>query len=212
MAKPDVTSSRLPPHKNGGVGSDIYGARRLTLATLVQRAFEHSGIPWFLDAGTLLGAHREGVQIPHDDDFDTAVYLPSFEEKDLVELNALIAQRLPDPYQVRIVTSYARKLEIFDPASEVFELPPQYLGADFHTVTVDVQVMTDASDGVVYLHDMLDHVRVPRNAIVPTGEITLEGHLFECPHDVVRFLEVQYGYLGVEAVYDPKSRKYIKER
>ena len=205
-----MTSSRLPPHKTGGHGSDIYGARRLTLATLVQRAFEHSGIPWFLDAGTLLGAHREGVQIPHDDDFDTAVYLPSFEEKDLVELNTLIAQRLPDPYQVRIVTSYACKLEIFDPASEVFELPPQYLGADFHTVTVDVQVMTDASDGVVCLHDMLDHVRVPKHAIAPTGEIMLDGHMFSCPHAVVRFLEAQYGYIGSDAHFDTRTKLYVK--
>lgn len=205
-------SSRLPPHKAGGVGSDIYGARRLALAKLVKPAFEHTGMAWFLDAGTLLGAYRDGAQIPHDDDFDTAVYLPAFGDEDLRALHTQVAATLPDPYRVRIVTSYARKLEVFDPASDIFELPPQYLGADFHAVTVDIQIMTDASDGVVYLHDMLEHVRVPKNAIIPTGEITLEEHLFDCPHDIVRFLEPQYGYLGADAVYDPESRKYVKER
>jgi hypothetical protein len=207
-----VTSANPPPHKTRGVGSDIYGARRLALAKLVKPAFEHTGIAWFLDAGTLLGAYRDGVQIPHDDDFDTAVYLPEFGAGDLIALRSQVAETLPDPYQVRIVTSYAQKLEIFDPASDNFELPPQYLGADFHTVTVDIQIMTDASDGAVYLHDMLEHVRVPQNAIIPTREITLEGHQFPCPHDIVRFLEPHYGYLGADAVYDSKSRKYAKDR
>ncbi len=202
--------TRLPPHKAGGVGNDVYGPSRVALAKLIKPVLDRIGVMWFLDAGTLLGAYRNGKQISHDDDFDIAAYLPGFKDEELTALHTKIAAALPDPYQIRIVTSYARKLEIFDPASSTFELPPQYGGADFHTVTVDIQIMTDANDGAVYLHDMLCHVRVPKDAIAPIGEITCEGQLFNCPHDIVRFLEAQYGYIGADAVYDPQAKCYVK--
>jgi hypothetical protein len=201
---------KLPPHKACGVGNDIYGISRVELAKFVKPVLNQIGITWFLDAGTLLGAYRNGKQIPHDDDFDIAAYLPTFVDEDLTAMHMKIAALLPDPYQIRAVTSYARKLEIFDATSDTFELPPQYGGADFHTVTVDIQIMTDASDGVVYLHDMLGHVRIPKDAIAPIGEITCEGQLFNCPHDIVRFLEAQYGYIGVDAIYDPQAKSYVK--
>ena len=200
-----------PEHKASGVGADIHGAARLELATLVKLALDEAELTWFLDGGTLLGAYRSGTQIAHDDDFDTAVYMPTFHDEDLDALRSKISASVPAPYQVRAVTSYARKIEIYDPASATFVLPPQYAGADFHTVTVDVQVMTDAAGGhVVYLHDMLDHVRVPKGAIVPTGEIALEGHTFNSPRDIVGFLEAQYGCIDSDAVFDPQTRKYVK--
>jgi LicD family len=209
----DATEERvraLPPHKAGGVGADIFGAARLTLAKLVQPALNLADLTWYLDGGTLLGAHRSGEQIAHDDDFDIAAYLPDFRDDDLEGIRRKIAARLPAPYATRIVTSYARKVEIFDSGSETFLLPPAYRGADFHVVTVDVQIMTDAPDGVRYLHDMLDHVRVPKDAIAPTGQIMLEGHMFRCPHEVVCFLEAQYGYIGSDAHFDASSKMYVK--
>jgi hypothetical protein len=202
--------TKLPDHKARGVGADIYGADRLELAKLVKPILNAAGLTWYLDAGTLLGAYRSGTQIAHDDDFDTAAYLPDFKDDDLAAIKLKIAAALPEPYQIRVVTSYARKVEIYDPASDTFVLPPQYGGADFHTVTVDVQIMTDAPDGVVYLHDMLGHVRVPKETIAPTGEIELEGHLFNSPCDVVGFLEAQYGYIGADALFDKQTKKYVK--
>jgi hypothetical protein len=200
----------LPPHKARSVGNDIYGLLRIELAKIVKPVLDQIGVTWFLDAGTLLGTYRNGKQIPHDDDFDIAAYLPRFKDNDLTALHTKIAALLPAPYQIRVVTSYARKLEIFDATSDTFELPPQYGGSDFHTVTVDIQIMTDTSDGIVYLHDMLGHVRVPQDAIIPTSKSMCEGQLFNCPHDIVRFLEAQYGYIGIDATYDPQTKFYVK--
>ena len=200
----------IPAHKARGVGADVFGDRRLALAKIVQPALNATGLAWYLDAGTLLGAYRDGEQIAHDDDFDIAVYIPDYGDDDLEAIRWKLADALPAPYETRVVTSYAHKVEIFDATSETFQLPAAYRGADFHVVTVDVQVMTDAKDGVRYLHDMLDHVRVPKSAIAPTGEITLEGHSFSCPHAVVRFLEAQYGYIGRDAHFDTKTKLYVK--
>lgn len=199
-----------PAHKSGGVGADIYGADRLALAKLVEPALNHAGLNWYLDGGTLLGAHRTGTQIAHDDDFDIAAYVSSFRDGDLTAIRSSIADALPSAFEVRVVTSYARKIEVYDPRSATFELPVQYRGADFHTVTVDVQLMADAPNGVVYLHDLLGHVSVPKDAIFPTGEIELEGHRFASPCDVVRFLEAQYGYIGSDARFDPQTKRYVK--
>ena len=202
--------SALPAHKAHGVGADIFGAARLALAKLVQPALNAADLTWYLDAGTLLGAYRSGEQIAHDDDFDIAAYVPDFQNDDLEAIRRKIAATLPAPYETRVVTSYARKVEVFDSRSKTFLLPPAYQGADFRVVTVDVQIMTDAAGGVRYLHDMLDHVRVPKHAIAPTGEIMLDGHMFSCPHAVVRFLEAQYGYIGSDAHFDTRTKLYVK--
>jgi hypothetical protein len=205
--------TEIPEHKPRNVGNDLYGAARLELAKLVKMALDGAGVVWFLDGGTLLGAHRNAQLIPHDDDFDIAAYFPDFEgQRDLVALEQVMKPVLPEPYRIRIVTSYASKLEIYDPTSDCYLLPmPYYKGADFHTVTVDVQVMTNEPDGdVVYLHDMLQHVRVPKDAIEPTGRIVCAGIAFNCPHRTVRFLEAQYGYIGADARYDKQTKMYVK--
>lgn len=212
--RPHEPTMEIPDHKPRNVGSDIYGAARLELAKLVKAALDATGVVWFLDGGTLLGAYRNGKQIPHDDDFDIAAYLPSYSgEQDLIALSRVLTRLVPAPYEIRPVTSYASKLEIFDPASTSYALPmPQYKAADYHTVTVDVQVMTNAPDGlVVYLHDMLEHVRVPEDATVPIGQIDCDGVAFNCPHHPARFLQAQYGYIGADARYDKRTRMYVKE-
>jgi hypothetical protein len=208
-----MSGIEIPEHKARDVGSDIYGAARLQLATLVKVALDEAGVVWFLDGGTLLGAYRNGEQIAHDDDFDMAIHVSDFGgEKDLVALAKRMAPYLPAPYEIRTVTSYASKLEVFDCTSRTYLLATgHYHGADFHTVTVDVQVMTDAADGrVVYLHDMLQQVRVPRDAIDPTGKIVCGGVGFNAPHDPLRFLEAVYGYIGTDARYDERTRMYVR--
>lgn len=208
-----MTQPKIPDHKPKGVGNDLHGEARLELAKLVRDALNRIGAVWYLDAGTLLGAWRSQSLIPHDDDFDTAIYLPNFSgEEDLFELKTEIERSLPDPYTVRVVTSYAMKVEIFDPSSDCYLLPmPYYRGADFHTVTVDIQVMTDSDDGsVVYLHDMLDHVKVPKDCLEPTGEIVCVGATFASPFDVVGFLEALYGYTGADCEFDTETKKYVK--
>ena len=201
----------IPPHKARNVGNDIFGEARLELAKLVKPLLNDSGTTWFLDGGTLMGAYRDGKFIPHDDDFDTAAYFPVYQESDLVELMHNIKRELPNPYDIRLVTSYAQKLEIFDTTSDRYLLPSaKYKGADFHTVTVDIQVMTDQEGSAVYLHDMLKHIRVPINSLRPTGEIECEGELFNSPKDTKNFLTALYGYLGADSKYDPTTKKYVK--
>lgn len=205
--------SNRPAHKPDGVGNDVYGSARLALAEIVAAALSALPVVWFLDGGTLLGAHRCGKQIPHDDDFDLALYEAQFAGlDDLCALREAMLPRLPAPYEIRTVTSYASKLEVYDPASEIYRLHGRaYQNADFHCVTVDIQIMTLAAPGVAkYLHDSLGHVRVPIDAIAPTGKIEVDGAVFACPNHPRRFLEAQYGYIGADARYDVATKMYVR--
>jgi hypothetical protein len=211
--RPSQDKPELPPYKKENVGNDIYGEKRLVLAKIVGDFFKTTDITWFLDGGTLLGAYRNGSFIAHDDDFDTAIYFPQYRgPEDLGKLKRELEEFLPDPYAVRLVTSYAHKLEVFDKTSRQYKLPEHfYKGANFHTVTVDLQVMTDKDDSVVYLHDLLEHVKVPKATIEPTGKIQCEGITFNSPHLVNDFLKALYGYIGEDSKYDPKTKLYVKK-
>ena len=209
----DRQQAKLPAHKAKDVGNDVYGDARLVLAKQVTSVLNEGALTWFLDGGTLLGAYRMGRVLPQDDDFDTAVYLPDYQgEQDLAELVRDLEAAISPQYRVRVLSSYAHKVEIYDPTSRCYSLPSdEYKGADFHTVTVDIQVMTDGpDDSVVYLHDMLSTVFVPAKTLQPRGEIECDGTVFSCPGDIKGFLGAQYGYLGTDAEFDPLTKRYVR--
>ena len=66
---------------------------------------------WFIESGTLLGAFRSGKFIPHDDDFDIGVFWPENALEHLFALHEVLVNRLPEPLQCRLVTSYCKKIE-----------------------------------------------------------------------------------------------------
>ncbi len=209
----DTEQAKLPAHKAKDVGNDIYGDARFALAKRVMNVLNEGLLTWTLDGGTLLGAYRMGRVLPLDDDFDTAIYLPNYQgEQDLIELVRDLEAAVSPQYRVRMLTSYAHKIEVYDPTSRCYLLPSdEYKGADFHTVTVDIQVMTDGpGDSIVYLHDMLSTVFVPANTLQPTSEIECDGAVFSCPRDIEGFLGAQYGYLGSDAEFDPLTKRYVR--
>ena len=209
-------SSKEDPRKLQGAGCDIWGDKRLALALKTKEILKSLEHPWFIESGTLLGAWRSGKFIAHDDDFDIALFLTSRWEEELTAVQDTLAQELPAPYKVRRVSTYSDKLEIFDPTQGVyFLLGPQYNGADYHFVTIDLQVYIPSPLGKgktvpLYRATPKSHrVIVNTTDVLPLGTIVVEGEKFPAPANVEAFLTEMYGYLGNGAQFCKETGKYL---
>ena len=102
---------------------DKYGDARMKLALFVRdNVLDQLNIPWTIENGTLLGAWRNGKFILHDDDFDIALF---FETDPIPRVPAMlnkVQQLLPAPYKARYVSSYADKIEVYDPTYGEYSL------------------------------------------------------------------------------------------
>ena len=146
------------PIKNTLSTNTIYGKYRIILAKIVRDILNKQDINWFIESGTLLGAWRNNKLLEKDDDFDMAIIIENetYLDDRLDQLNTTINNLLPDGYKSRIVNSYCHKLEIYEEKYGKYILDdPKYNGADFHHVTVDLQVYC-LKDNIVYTVEVLD--------------------------------------------------------
>lgn len=197
-----------PAHKQADSGCDIYGARRLRLAQLLLPLLPGC----WIENGTLLGAMRSGAFIPHDDDLDLAVLVEGSLESTLSTLTMQL-KALPPPYCVRTVNTYADKLEVYDPTAGKYALPPSLYGAaDYHHVSVDIQLYQEEADGRIRaLYRSSPHCTViPRTVLLPLSSIVLEGVTFPCPRNVTAYLTATYGDISETAVFDPATGLYAQ--
>lgn len=149
-----------------------YGPKRVVAAKAVLNALEpkKSEFQVFLDAGTLLGAHRNGKMLPHDDDFDLGVYVPDGES-----LNAVLDKTLPKQYEARIVDSYCKKVEVYQPQFGKYP----FRDTDYHNVSVDITPYVDDGDGNLSVpHYRYEWFRTRKN-ILPLSSIMYEGETFQ---------------------------------
>lgn len=193
--------------KNPESGNDRYGAQRQALADEVILILqEHCPTIWFLDGGTLLAAYRTGHQIPHDDDFDLAIILADVAQ--LTKITTVLNKFLTHPRKARMITSYAHKIEVYDPSWGSYHLPENYNGADFHNVTVDLQTYLQEETTVRPLYYLRKSSKHNMEDILPIREIKLEGKLYKAPKETKTFLTKVYGCIEEGAKYDPTTGKY----
>ena len=124
--------------KNPDAGCDKYGKYRLELALELKKILNELTFIWFIENGTLLGAYRNNKFIAHDDDFDIAILISDLKQIDTIFSS--IKNLLPKKYDLRLISSYSNKIEVFNPLYGNYILPgPQYNNRDYHYVTVDLQ-------------------------------------------------------------------------
>ncbi len=208
-------------YKNPQSGMDRYGEHRLKLAVLLRdTVLNHLGFPWIIENGTLLGAWRNGKFIPHDDDFDIAMFFEDDAKSQLEELKKKIKLLLPFQYDIRLITTYTDKFEIFDASHGSYVYDPSFGNPDpdvpkypsllYHHVTVDIQPYQHIAN--IYRSLYRNHPRLIEyncNDIIPLGSITLEGEVFQAPGNVEAVLKSVYGSLSSKAKYDKKLGKYV---
>lgn len=196
------------------IGADKWGPERLALAVHLRDDVLPDDWVVFMENGTLLGSFRDGKQIPHDDDFDLAVVID-----DPAEVGAMMATlsgRLRHPYKVRRVDTYADKFEVYDPHSGNYPLlGPGYGNADFHCVTVDLQLYLRQGTCLRCLYyrepngDRTEGETYPLSVVLPPTTSPIDGEEFPAPAQVERFLVSRYGCLDRDAVLDRSTGKYL---
>lgn len=202
-----------------------YGAHRVALAKHIVKFFDRLGIRWFIDTGTLLGAYRNGRMLPHDDDFDIGVM---GSEKLLQVIYQKLKKRshmFGETIEVICVDSYCKKVEVFDTKFGKYELDCGRYGTnDYHNVTVDIQLYstppsikqedlkpTTKVTLEYYKDNLMDNVKLKVGQIIPYSTIIYEDIAWSAPHQVTSYLKSHYGYIGPNAIFDPKTMKYKEQ-
>tara|TARA_B110000211_G_C14043267_1_gene537743 strand:+ start:137 stop:760 length:624 start_codon:yes stop_codon:yes gene_type:complete len=196
--------------KKPDAGCDRYGKQRLDLAVYLRdNILNKISNVSFIENGTLLGAWRNGKFIKHDDDFDFAVLINSYDNVN--KIFKFIQNNLVDKYQCRLITNYSTKIEILDDSFGKYKLlGPQYKNADFHYVTIDLQFYMKKNN----MYESMYYISVKKDIIhekiiIPTSKIMLENELFNAPNKTEIFLKEIYGSLDINAKYNSKTGFYI---
>jgi phosphorylcholine metabolism protein LicD len=56
----------------------------------------------------------------------------------------------------------------------------------------------------------VDTFFIPAEVIFPLNQIAFEGDVYPCPARVQEYLEIQYGYIGEGAVWNPELNRWIQ--
>ena len=197
--------------KTPGTGMDVWGKQRLELGIMLRdKVLNVLNIPWVVENGTLLGAYRSGRFIPHDDDFDIALFFESNPTEIVPDILSKLKQLLPAPYEARHVSTYAQKIEVYDPTYGRFTLcGPRYNGADFYYVGADLQFYQRFGNIYRWLYFIQQNVvEIPVKTLFPLRSVTLESQTFQAPNDVQNYLKCQYGSISPIAKFNPSTGWY----
>ena len=148
------------------------------LQELLRIINEDLGRPAFLAYGTLLGAVRSGKFIGHDTDADIAIYSRHENPADIARESFLVQRHLS-----RLGWRSRRQSGAF---VQVWNGPD---ASDLRKI----DIFTAYHVGEWLAVNRWVRAKVPREAMLPLGEVTLEGMTFPAPHDPGAVLAATYG-------------------
>jgi hypothetical protein len=154
--------------------AELIDATHRVLVDLTERC----GLDAYLCYGGLLGAARSGRMIGHDSDLDLAFLSKYSHPFDIIQ-ETRAAERTMASLGWQVVRMSAANFKIWVPLPSGKRAGVDVFGS-FHVN--DHFHITGSLRG-----------RLDRDAIVPFGEIDLEGVSFPAPADLERFLEFTYG-------------------
>lgn len=180
------------------------------LLSVLANVLNGAKIEYWIDQGTLLGAYRSGKFIARDSDADIAIR----NEEQFESLLQLLTSELPDIYGCERKGSHCKGYRIWLKSGGMFK--GSYEGREIEWPLV-------ACDAMFYQYNPRDETYVqqyegfgvntcffPRETIFPLDQIEFEGSMYPCPARVEEYLEIQYGYIGEGAIWNPDIARWVK--
>jgi hypothetical protein len=187
------------------------------------------GVKWFISDGTLLGWYRLKAMIPHDYDLDLAIL-----EEDVQKVWKN-RHKLPSDVVLDNVGSADQSETIwvtddvsipFDPASKSAKklgaykttLPPKPKDGPVFVweACIDIQTYRREPDGWHNNYNLngldLGATTFPNDVIFPLIKTSFERMDVYIPNKAEQWLELNYGYLGEDAVWDAETSKYKRRQ
>ena len=188
---------------------EIHPRIREMLST-VAKILNAAGIEYWIDQGTLLGAYRSGQFIARDSDADLAIRSAEHFEA----LAPLLNSELPDIYGWERKGSHCNGYRIWLKSGgtfkgswkgKVIEWPLVACDAMFYQFDAHEQAYVQQYEGFG-----VEECFYPQATIFPLGQIEFEGSMYPCPARTREYLEIQYGYIGEGAIWDPEAARWVK--
>lgn len=208
--------------------ADILKPYRLYVLKQVADLLTKLGVSWFITDGTLLGWYRNKSMISHDTDIDTIIM-----EKDML---CIWKNRhlLPNDLEMKCNDPGSDDLSFqwcsddrcipFDPSKhtgakqllvKMKDLPlsmPEDRKVFWWVAHVDLYTCRLEDDGY-HLNDQRWHYPLgikafPESCFLPVQKAKFEEIDVFVPRNPLQYLELQYGYIGENAVFDEATKLY----
>ena len=165
---------------------------------------------YWIDQGTLLGAYRHGKFIERDSDTDIAIK----NEVQFEDLHGLLKSKLPDIYDIERKGNHCKGYRIWLKNGGTFKGTFEGRVIQWPMVCCDAMFYKYNEQDKTYVQQYdgfgVETSFFPEAMIFPLNQIEFEGSMYPCPTRLEEYLEIQYGYIGDGAYWDPDINRWAK--
>ena len=180
------------------------------LLSVLSDIFNSANIEYWIDQGTLLGAYRNGKFISRDSDIDIAIS----NEEQFESLYEILKSRLPNNYDCERKGSHCRGYRIWLKTGGTFKGTFEGREIQWPLVCCDVMFYQYNKQDKTYVQQYhgfgVETFFIPEIVIFPLDQTEFEGSMYPCPANLQKYLEIQYGYIGEGASWNPEFNRWIK--
>ena len=180
------------------------------LLSVLSDILNSAKIEYWIDQGTLLGAYRHGKFIARDSDADIAIR----NEEHFETLSELLESKLPSVYGWEMKNHHCRGYRIWLKTGGTFNGTFEGREIQWPLVCCDAMFYQYNEQDKTYVQQYqgfgVDTFFIPETVIFPLDQIEFEGGMYPCPARVEEYLEIQYGYIGEDALWDCEINRWIK--